>query len=91
MEQPDPQNNVNIVKPVALNRLGLRTYIVNPMALSSSDRILYSNLTKTLVGEYSNDNIQKEVLIADYNAIVLDMTNKNELPPNYPIWNIIGF
>ena len=91
MNQPDPIQNINIVKPVALERLGLHNFIINPLALSTEQRLLYSNLTKQLVSEYSNDTSLKSLLVDEYNTIVSTMTTNNELPPNYPIWNIIGF
>lgn len=91
MQQPDPNNNVNIVKPVALNRLSLRSFITHPQDLDQSQKVLYSNLTKELVGQYSTEQLLKDELVAEYNLIVQELTASGELSPNYPIWNILGF
>ena len=69
MNQPDPNQNINIVKPVALERLGLHNFIINPLALSTEQRLLYSNLTKQLVSEYSNDTSLKSLLVDEYNTL----------------------
>lgn len=83
------QNNITIVKTVALHRIGLQHFIFHPYKLSSQQKKKYKNMMAMVLDEFNNDEVSRKSIVDEFNEVVCNnFLCSNVDVSKYPIHDI---
>jgi len=82
------RNAINIVKVVALYKIGLHHYIFKPYKLSTTQKKKYKNSLQIILDKYNESSESRDEVIKEFNEIVCDEILDNTADVSqYPVYN----
>ena len=83
------RNSINIIKIVALNRIGLHHFMMSPYNLSTSQKKKYKKSMQVVLDEYNTDELSRDKIIKEFNEVVDDTLFSNGCDVSqYPVCDI---